>query len=319
MRKESISLVALGILIITVSALMIYWFSGTSGQLQLQVSDLKQANIELETKVSELEKKVANTSTPYEQLQLEISEVMKANEALELKISELETSIEGMSTSDDQLQLQISELRQANSDLQAKIASKIATITGADGFEYSLGTTGAILSIPSIPQFVGAGSAPSGFLQEGYLTVALSQEKVATSAAFFPESIGYGTYEWKGKCAGIGTVRFIGWGFHKFYRQSSDGIEIYYDKYLSGKWFLWTSRDGTFSQNEIVGVDFTIQHKFTLEWTTAYVRLSIDNVLVAQNVVGIPNIRLYPFQEITIEQPGAEDAYVYSKDWQKIA
>jgi hypothetical protein len=73
----------------------------------------------------------------------------------------------------NQLQVQISKLE----------SRKIVTIIGGDGFQYELGTTGVILSTPSILQYISAGSytnsSPSGFLQEGYLAVALSARIVS--------------------------------------------------------------------------------------------------------------------------------------------
>ena len=265
MKRNSLQIVAVIVLIIVAFVSTIYWFNSSFHQLQLQIAELGQENDDLE---------------------MQIADILAVN---------------------DQLQLQIAELN----------SSRIVSITAEDGFQYSLGKSGTILPIPSIPKYIGAGSAPSGFLQEGYLTVALASDRIATSAAFFTESIGYGTYEWKGKCAGIEAGRFMGWGFHKFYRQSSDGIEVYYDRVYEG-WFLWNAKDDTATYTEVVGVDFTIEHKFTLEWTDAYIRLYIDDVLVAQNEENIPNIRLYPFQEIIISQQGTQDAYVFSKDWRKI-
>ena len=202
--------------------------------------------------------------------------------------------------------------------------SKIVRITAEDGFQYDLGTTGAILITPSIPQYISSGSyggtasSPSGFLKEGYLAVAISYDRIATSAAVFTQSIGYGTYEWKGKAAGIEDGRYMGWGFHKFYRQSSDGIEIYFDPAYD-TWFLWNAKNDVVTSTEIVGVNFSVEHKFTLEWAPSYIRLYVDDALVAQNLSNIPIIRLYPFQEIINMQIGIEDAYVFSKDWQKIA
>jgi hypothetical protein len=246
------------------------------------------------------------------QLQVQISELGQENSDLEGQIADILADIDQLQLQTNQLQVQISELE----------SRKIVAITGGDGFQYKLGTTGAILSTPSIPQYISAGSytnsSPSGFLQEGYLAVALSSSRVATSAAVFTQSIDYGIYEWKGKIAGMEDGRFMGWGFHKFYRQASDGIEIYLDPYYD-KWFLWNARSGVITSTEIVGVDFTIEHKFTLEWTTSYIKLYIDDTLVAQNQENIPNIRLYPFQEIINLQEGTQDAYVFSKDWQKIA
>ena len=110
----------------------------------------------------------------------------------------------------------------------------------------------------------------------------------------------------------------MGWGFHKFYRQSTDGIEVYLDPAYD-RWYLWNSRNDVATYTEIVGVDFSVEHKFTLEWTAIYIRLYVDDALVAQSQENIPNIRLYPFQEIINTQTGIEDAYVFSKEWQKIA
>jgi hypothetical protein len=278
LKRNSFQIITVILLIIAVSVIPIYWFNSVNVQAHNE----------------DLEAQIADVLFETDQLQLQISNIVAAADQLQLQI--------------DQLQLQIDELN----------SRRIITITAEDGYPYSLGISGTILPAPSIPQYIGAGSAPSGFLQEGYLTVALSSKEIASSAAVFTESIGYGTYEWKGKFVGIDSGGFMGWGFHKYYRQSSDGIEVYFDPAYGG-WYLWNAKNGIITFTEIVGVDFTIEHKFTLEWTNNYIKLHIDDSLVAQNEENIPNIRLYPFQEIIFRQVNSpQDVYVFSKDWQKI-
>jgi cell division protein FtsB len=308
-KRNYVAIIATLAIVIIASAFTIYLLSDNStvvdDQLQLQVAELVQANAALETRITTLEAKIDDIPVD-DQLQLQVAELVQANAALETRIAAVETGIAAVETQiDDALAL----INDSNS---------IMNITAADGFQYVLGKTGAILSTPSIPQYMGAGTSPSGFLQEGYLTVALSYERTATSAAYFTQSIGYGTYEWEGKFAGIEDGRFMGWGFHKFYRQSTNGIEVYLDPAYDG-WYLWNARNDVATYTEIVGVDFSVEHKFTLEWTANYIRLYVDDALVAQSQQNIPNIRLYPFQEIINTQIGIEDAYVFSKNWQKIA
>jgi hypothetical protein len=320
---------------------MINWFDNADVRTQnrdfeAQIAEVKAANDQLQLQIAELnqdngdfEAQIANVQTLTSQLQVQIAEVKAANDQLQLQIAELnqdngdfEAQIANVQTLTSQLQVQIAEVKAANDQLQLQInqldTRRIITITAEDGYQYSLGTSGTILTTPSIPHYIGAGSAPSGFLQEGYLTVALSSDQIATSAAFFPESIGYGTYEWKGKFEGIESGGFMGWGFHKYYRQSTDGIEVYFDPAYDG-WFLWNSKNDITTSTEISSIDFTIEHKFTLEWTNTYIKLYIDDTLIAQNEENIPSDRLYPFQEIIFRQVNSpQDVYVYSKDWRKI-
>jgi len=199
------------------------------------------------------------------------------------------------------------------------INEKIEARMFDDGYIYILGKTGKILNEKSIPRFGTSGNGESlPCFKDGYLFQGTGSTTAGYSAAIFLESIGYGVYEWKGKISGAsaGAKRYVGWGFHQYYREYIGGMEVYYDG-IQDKWYLWSS-DGFQEANEIKGIDWTVEHTFRLDWTASSVKLYIDDVLKATNSVHPPSAtRLFPFQEI-INTSEPSVIKIWSKDWQKI-
>lgn len=199
------------------------------------------------------------------------------------------------------------------------INEKIEARMFDDGLVYICGKTGKILGEKSIPKFDANGNGFSlPCFKDGYLFQGTALTSASYSVAIFQESIGYGVYEWKGKITGAsaGSNRYVGWGFHQYYREHIGGMEVYYDGILN-KWYLWSS-DGVQEANVITGIDWTVEHTFRLDWTAQSVKLYIDDVLKATNSMHPPSAtRLFPFQEI-INTDAASVIKIWSKDWLKL-
>ena len=216
-----------------------------------------------------------------------------------------------------------------------------------DGHVYHLGLTPQILSNATIPAWeqITSGGYGTAFLKDGYLCSAYppaekvpkeifarflrkiankvhkfsSVKPLNISGALFPASIHYGTYEWKGKASGMEANKFLAWGFHRYFYQYSDGIELFWDGVGNQKaWKLWNASEGKSTISAITGVDFTEEHTFRIAWTETEVKLYIDSKLEKTHKTDVPACRLYPFMVALIMGETRLDSYVYGKDWRKI-
>lgn len=220
-----------------------------------------------------------------------------------------------------------------------------------DGHVYDLGLTPQILSRATIPAWkpITSGGYGTAFLKDGYLCSAYppsekipkeslislsrflrkisnkiykfsSVKPLNISGALFPASIHYGTYEWKGKASGMEANKYLAWGFHRYFYQYSDGIELFWDGLGTKKgWKLWNASGGKSTISTIAGIDFTEEHTFRIAWTETEIRLYIDSKLEKTNNTNVPTCRLYPFMVALIMGETTLDSYVYGKDWRKIS
>ena len=216
-----------------------------------------------------------------------------------------------------------------------------------DGHVYNLGLTPQILSRTTIPawKLITSSGYGTAFLKDGYLCSAYpSSEKIPKgslsrflrkisnkvpkfnsvkpmdlSGALFPASIHYGTYEWKGKASGMEANKYLSWGFHRYWCQYSDGIELLWDGVgTPGGWRLWNASGGKTTTSTIEGVDFTEEHTFRIAWTETEVSLYIDSKLEKTHNTNVPTCRLYPFMVALMKGETTLESYIYGKDWRKI-
>jgi hypothetical protein len=219
-----------------------------------------------------------------------------------------------------------------------------------DGHVYNLGLTPQILSRATIPAWksITSGGYGTAFLKDGYLCSAYtpsaknpnesllslprflrklskklpqgdSAKPMDLSGALFPASIHYGTYEWKGKASGMEANKYLSWGFHRYWCQYNDGIELLWDGVGKPEgWRLWNASEGKATTSTIAGFDFTEEHTFRIAWTETEISLYIDSKLEKTHNTNVPSCRMYPFMVALNKGETSLESYIYGKDWRKI-
>lgn len=186
-----------------------------------------------------------------------------------------------------------------------------------DGHLYVLGLQPYIIDRPCIPQFETRGSISAVIFKNGYLTIAMRDDATETGEVMIMGTIGYGTYQWKGKAEGAESGMWIFLGFaEEFPIQWKDSIFLWWN---GSSWIFQTNKAGSQTNTTISGIDFTVEHTFKVVWSSTDVYLYIDEAEVAHHTTNIPTVRMVPFLEISRSSGGTSHAYVYGKDWVKLS
>jgi len=187
----------------------------------------------------------------------------------------------------------------------------------ADGNLYKLGLQHGIIARPSIPMWET--KDVSGVVyKDGYLTIINADFKTPEgSEAYFPETVGYGTYEWKAKLTTPVANRnqYVGFG-EEAPTQYKDSIFVMHN---GVQYQLQTYAAGVATTTALAGEDWTSEKTFKIEWALNLARLSVDGVVKATHNINVPTKRMIPFIEVAHAAAVATHTYVYGKDWVKTA
>jgi len=151
------------------------------------------------------------------------------------------------------------------------------------------------------------------YYEDPYIVIRMhnTASKVASWLAF-GKTFSFGTYEWKGRMVEPVTDATIYLGIlEKRHGWADEGLIALLHDGSDHKYYFKTSNEvkgGAGSEStEIIGIDFTVEKTFKIEWTSTFVKFYIDDVLKATHNTKVPQDPMQIFSEvITIGAPGVE-------------